>query len=282
MLYAFIRSSTNAKNDSIQIDLYMLFPIYLFIYLFLLYYFNNYILICFFSNKGYTGEISMENVHSSNLRKANLKRHYSSNLFSKSEFQNYTKFAVIRHPIDRVLSVYYNTQRDLRNKTAGQFGPTIESMFKGPLHLLNNSLTLSQMIQVITNRKYGHSLYGNRHWNPYSQSCSFCSINYDHIVRIETMNANSGDNDAAPIMKIFGYEGKDMNDLSVNRERSKDVQVLSTSKYFPQLRELSKDLLDALLERYSGDMELFGYGFNTTTYRTWCKIPVGNTGDTCC
>lgn len=231
-----------------------------------------------------------------NLTEVNLTEIYSRTTFHGSQwlrkypkYENYTKFVVIRHPLERILSAYFNSKRPRRAK--GEFGPTIKLFKKLLDYRKEETLSLPLFIEAIT--KTCLPLYTNQHWRPYMQACNFCQVEYDHIIRMETMGLSSSasnHNDAAPILNMLGYNGNMLSDVhrnnrnrSGNPQTNRNIPYDPTSRVLLEYKDVPQYLMDKLLDRYKYDLELFGYSFNVTTLRTACRIPV-NEGSklTCC
>lgn len=200
------------------------------------------------------------------------------------EYEDYTKFVVIRHPLERILSSYYNSKRSQKSHSKGEYGPTIRLFNKLMRSREQDTLSLSLFIEAITNPAMT-TLYNNVHWKPFTEACNFCEVAYDHIIRVETMAisaSGSNHNDAAPILRLLGYDGNILSDVRVNNRKA-DIPDDTTSRVLLEYKDVPKHLMEKLLDRYKYDMELFGYRFNAKTLRTACRIPVDNGASlTCC
>ena len=247
----------------------------------------KYLLLKADSDLNYT--ISLNQIHS-NIQTKNLKRTgiKGSQWFRRyPKYQNYTKFVVVRHPLERILSGYHNSIRSHKNHFKGVYGPTIK-LFKTFLNFQKlGTLSLSLFIEAITNPSIPH-LYNNQHWRPYMEACNLCEVSYDHIIRIETMGIST---DAMPILKLLGYDSNQLSDVHVNNgntnsqrtHQSNDTPQDTISKVLHEYKDVPKHLMQKLLNRYKSDLELFGYRFNTKTFTASCGIPVDEgSNQSCC
>ena len=186
-------------------------------------------------------------------------------------YDNHTKFIVVRHPMDRLVSAYYNVvnfKRGMADHT-----PEILKYYKVKKHIkiLNEkSLSFEQFLSDITNH---NGIYNDRHWNPISETCSICQVKYDYFLRLETIF-----DDFQPISSILGhphFKLKTYGALNGNTQRKRNIahdNSLNWSKYLPQYQKVSKMVLEKVLQRYQYDLNLFGYYFNSTTYIASCLI----------
>ena len=219
-------------------------------------------------------QLKLNGIHSHKLLKiANITHIKFDNL---KKVENYTTFTVIRHPFDRVLSAYYNTKRSVKYMEEGQYGPT-----KKVLGMTNNdTLSLSDFIKIVTNDSSPY--YRNTHWTPYSETCSFCDMNYDHIIKVETMS-QSPVNDASIILEKLGYSRNYLSQFQINKGIRSDDQTSSVlgQKVLAEFKTVPFYLIKRLLIRYKYDLNLFGYYFDANRMTTYCRIP-GENGDICC
>lgn len=216
---------------------------------------------------------------------------------------NYTKFIVIRNPFDRVYSAYLNTI----GKETGLPGPdkTIIN-FINQYNIQNGGyrhLTFSQFLGLILDNSSfeTESVRNDRHWRPITETCHVCEINYDYIIRLETIN-----HDAAPLLQILGYPedlllnnkvvlhaGSDtwgnvnyagnLNSSLHGRQNSSNIEQNKIgNKYIAAYKDIiGTDLYKKFLERYRFDIKLFGYDLDRYTLTTQCKTSL-NSGETCC
>ena len=186
-------------------------------------------------------------------------------------YENYTKFIVVRHPMDRLVSAYYN----LVNFTKGMADhtPNVVQYFKKSKHIkeLNQkTLSFDQFLGEIVQKS---GIYQDRHWNPISETCSICMVKYDYFFRLETIF-----DDFQPIASILGhphFELRNYGALNGNdkrRIRVTDKKGLNWYKHLPEYQNVSKEVMRQVFERYQYDLKLFGYHFNTSTFIASCSV----------
>ena len=191
------------------------------------------------------------------------------------EFGGYTKLLVVRHPVDRMISCYYNVKRFVEG--AGMHGPggevrrAIKAAFQ--LHQISD-LTLRQFVQFITNRTISGKHYDDRHFNSYSRTCRVCDVTYDHVLRVETM-----ERDARPIVEKLGFSAEYISAMKLSdntRVTTPTDKVVTSSrgvsKFLPELAELDGSLIELVLQRYQWDMRLFGYHMDVVTNVASCLL----------
>ena len=100
------------------------------------------------------------------------------------------------------------------------------------------------------------SEYFNHHWAQYSTSCHPCHIDYDYIVKFETMRE-----DAAYVLSKLGPHHQC---LEEKYPELFNFTQKSSSMYEKQFSTLSSQQINRLKEIYSIDFKLFGYDSKTT------------------
>ena len=160
---------------------------------------------------------------------------------------NYTKFMAVRHPIERLISLYrqklYTTPENPHSdchlcKSLGtrllkkyRANPSEESLVTG------RGVTQEEFFRhLIKNNEL------NEHWTEYSLLCHPCEINYDYILKTETMDVDA----AQVIRRVYNST---LPFLESNPTNVSHVTKTRVSE------EVNRDLL----KRYDIDMDLFGY-----------------------
>ena len=164
-------------------------------------------------------------------------------------------FSFVRHPFERLVSSYKDK---VLGKDGDFFRTTYPVVYKS---WYKNNHSFPSFVDLILN-KYKSIKIPNVHWNPISDACKYCDIEYDVIGRMETFS-----DDVRYIIRKNHLE-KDlpssMAAVSENAAKLKTSKV--TAEYFSQL---SNDQIKDLHELYRMDFELFGYNastyFNTNT-----------------
>ena len=181
--------------------------------------------------------------------------------------KNYKKAIVVRHPLDRLRSCYYNKFVHARHISTLQYNNAIR---KYRVNKKDKSPTMrfDEFVKYVLYNKQ------DNHWKTIQDSCLPCVVKYDYIMRIETL-----------------YE--DLNDFTVNilnrspNEVYTDIyhpgkykkNIQSDVKHQPEYRLVDDNTLDELLERYEQDMKMFGYHYDQTSQNATCG---GSGSPQCC
>ena len=208
----------------------------------------------------------------SRLRKAGIT--FTS---SASIFKHYTKFLIVRNPLDRILSAYYN----IVNKEPGGLGPQdfVITAITKRFNTNNKNLTFAQFVDFLTDKTHqiSASILYDRHFDTYAHACKLCDIDYDYVIRYETMAT-----DSKPILKALGFpEDYFLKADTVHKGSRAHRQFGSGVSYLKEYLDLNQSQLDKLLQRYQIDMRLFGYKFNEKFGIASCKMEDMLNG-TCC
>ena len=197
-------------------------------------------------------------IHTKRMDEANISVRQS---YDDNKFKDYTKFIVVRHPLDRVLSAYYNI---IDRKSS--LGPSLKPI-KAILSMHNTSiqeLTLSQFVEFLTLSNYPkqlNPLLFDKHWDTYYNLCDVCSIEYDYVVYFEDMAV-----DGKHVLRALGWpEDHVTRAPKINQRTIRGQQSGPYSVRFPEYGQLNPELLAKLLKLYEVDMELFGYTFDVDT-----------------
>ena len=89
--------------------------------------------------------------------------------------------------------------------------------------------------------------------------------------------------DSKLILPLLQVEENDLNEATGNVYNRKNTSNKTTTfnNILRLLSQLPKEKLQALVARYSLDMQLFGYKFNTTSLEASCEIRRSD-GTFCC
>ena len=108
------------------------------------------------------------------------------------KLQTYTKFIVVRHPFDRLLSAYRDKAFPnlLNGKIHGYYYKIKKSVLRRSRHILTAQ---ERQSYVPTFEEFAQHvlLTSNIHWNSYAFRCDPCHINYDYIIRLETLSTDN-------------------------------------------------------------------------------------------
>ncbi len=156
----------------------------------------------------------------------------------RERFQDYRKVILVRHPLQRLVSAYY------------------QIVVKGMNHLGKGIHNISQFI---TERVLAMD---NVHWLDYQKACHPCVMDYDLVLKTESLR-----NDIPHLNDVMGagsnaiYPEENLN-LYYMPLQEEEGSYSSGFKYDKILRKLQRDktqLFEKVLEKYKPDMKMFGY-----------------------
>lgn len=156
----------------------------------------------------------------------------------------YTKLIVVRHPFDRLVSAYVDKIR-----TTHPFLTAAKKIYedgligKGP----NGTFTFREFVNIILKQPVEK---WDEHWAPFTALCRPCSMRYDVIAKVETL-----DEDLKALLPRIGLSGWSLPERNV-KTRSNDSRQQAVAQH---LLELSRQQLLQLHAIYMYDFELFGY-----------------------
>ncbi|XP_063700270.1 carbohydrate sulfotransferase 11 [Culicoides brevitarsis] len=171
---------------------------------------------------------------------------------------NYTRFIVVRHPFERLLSAYRNKlegdlpsaqyfQSRIGRLIVKNFRPhaTNESLIRG------NDVTFNEFVQYLLtpelSRSYLANSSANEHWESISQLCFPCIFRYNVISKYETIV-----DDAALLLEKIHVTNVT---FPIGQKTSGTSEKLI--KYYSAL---PLHMLSKLKNLYETDFKLFGYG----------------------
>ena len=165
---------------------------------------------------------------------------------------NYRSFVFVRHPLDRVLSAYqdkFMRYSRFHGTYREYYAPQILRRFRPGATEAEiqegKGVTFKEFaLYVIDQHRNGRHM--NIHWRPFWDLCRPCQRHYDFIGKIETM-----DTDADYVFRT--YLGQ-TNPPKFPRRNAKWSQ--NALRHFQQL---DQNELDALIDVYKKDFEIFGY-----------------------
>ena len=184
-----------------------------------------------------------------------------------STLQHYTKFLVVRDPMQRILSAYYDKLRD--DTPLLPFLRVMREYFNR-----TDTVPFSDFVHFLTDP--GYHLQYNIHWKSYNRLCSPCNIQYDYILRLETMEYDQ--NHILPLLRMNTKRPLPKLNLSPN---SNIMDTNHKQDHLDEYWSVEESQLRDLLQRYYIDRTIFGYQYNMATRRSYCSIRAKN-GDTCC
>ncbi|XP_077493079.1 carbohydrate sulfotransferase 11-like isoform X2 [Amblyomma americanum] len=158
---------------------------------------------------------------------------------------SFTKVIIVRHPFERLVSAYLNKVRTTRPYVWGA-----KRMYKrgfvgsGP----NGTFTFAEFVENILKEPVTS---WDPHWAPYTPRCQPCTMRYDIIGKVETIDA-----DLQHLLPKIGLAGWSFPRKNAKSRTHEHESKESSMRYFA---ELSRQQVLQLYAIYMYDFELFGY-----------------------
>ena len=171
---------------------------------------------------------------------------------------NYFKFLVVRHPFDRLMSTFHEKFDGNPLNYATFYSDVVEEHFGD--YMARDSrdrilVNVSQFLELVATEPIR---FYDRHWKSYHRYCHPCSIQYDHVVYLETL-----EDDIGTVMDHFKNLIGTKSVLSYhNMKRNASDRLEEVYRVFSDLRP---EIMARLMYIYEPDFDVFGYTWNQTT-----------------
>ena len=187
---------------------------------------------------------------------------------SLNTIEGYRRFAVIRNPFDRFVSVYNHLIAKPNRYVARR---KIEKWSKqNP----SNATLFRRFTKAVLDG------VANEHWTRQTVRCDFEAAQYDDVIRIESFK-----HDFEPLVTDYLKSNWSVVFTTTgNVRRSNKTALLQTSitpRYLPIFQEVPRAELLQLKDFYRDDFRLFGYDFDVDTLMASCSIRTAD-GRVCC
>ena len=193
------------------------------------------------------------------------------------KLQTYTKFIVVRHPFDRLLSAYRDKAFPnlLNGKIHGYYYKIKKSVLRRSRHILTAQ---ERQSYVPTFEEFAQHVLvtSNIHWNSYAFRCDPCHINYDYIIRLETLTTDSQLFLGDVYPEVSALPTSNSYRIAQSNKTSNDQ-----SKTLKEFSELRTSTFNKITDKFQGELQLFGYKFNAQTQEAICAMSI-NASYTCC
>ena len=143
---------------------------------------------------------------------------------NSNNLKNYFKFLMVRHPLQRLASAYMD--RIVNVKKSNQ---TFETFLRGA-------------------SRFAHT---NPHWSPFINTCHPCSIHYDYIAHLETVQED------LPII-LTRLNITDIAHIFSHSGRGSTKSLMYKGMY----TNISKSVLQNIFIKFQPDADMFGYSFD--------------------
>ncbi|XP_018353081.1 PREDICTED: carbohydrate sulfotransferase 11-like [Trachymyrmex septentrionalis] len=159
------------------------------------------------------------------------------------------KFLIVRHPLERLLSAYRDKLEHMQNREYyyKRFGRRIVLKYRESGNTTRLEPTFTEFLQFIVNEKYF-----DEHWVPYYRTCEPCMINYDYIIKFETLDRDQN----------FFIQDANLNGYLYETNYPRNINPLGTTtrKILNEyIKEIPRSLLNEVYKIYENDYKLFNY-----------------------
>ena len=184
----------------------------------------------------------------------------------KTRLQGFTKFIVVRNPFTRLVSAYRNKiLQPARHKFRKRLKSYLQSIKSAEFHKEYPSFE-SFIKLVLSDSKFAN----NVHWNNYFERSHPCQVDYDYILKLETMQNDLKVliSNAYTDVDYRIYQNLHRNPTSKLEEQDRDLSVTQHHFVLKMYNEVDPVLLKQLADKYKYETLGFGYGFNISL-STW-------------
>ena len=197
------------------------------------------------------------------------------------DLEKYTKFVVFRHPMDRLLSAYHD--KAFIHKTKD--GRVI--IYKKYEAIVKYSMKKQNFKRPYSKKKIRSHFVpfvdfvefmlenDDKHWQSYAKKCGLCHIDYDFIMRTESLEPDSG------FFLSKYYPTTSMLPSFNHLQQGNISQHFVHEETLNEFDALNAILINRVMKKYQLDFEMLGYDFDTESYTATCEMNLPG-GDTCC
>ena len=184
----------------------------------------------------------------------------------KELLRNYTKVVVVRNPFDRLRSCYYNKFVYYKHIGIREYVKAIKRYRIDPGDK-NRTMHFDEFIQYILHAR------GDVHWETVDQSCSPCHVNYDVIMKAETL-AQDLEAFCTSTLERSSCEGLYTGVYHPGRYRKERTLSPLGGVYvshIPEFSTVSDVDIESVKRKYVEDLNMFGYTFDSDSFNASCS-----------
>lgn len=175
--------------------------------------------------------------------------------FVKEGVGNYTKFIFVRHPFERLVSAYESKfgstviddryQRGVGTNIIRKYrqNPTAISLEKG------DDVTFVEFVNFIIDKWKLPKERMDAHWLSAIELCFPCSIEYDFIGKVETLEQDVS----------FLLQKLNETDLIPSFQEKQKAPNTTQSVWRQTMKQLNQQQMEDLISIYAADFQIFGY-----------------------
>ena len=181
----------------------------------------------------------------------------------RKKLKRYYKFLVVRHPLDRLVSAY--TDKFLNQDGYKDWYENMKIIIKARYRDDDADQNATITFREFLNYAADSDSIRDRHWLSYQYLCGPCVIDYDYVVKVESL-----EQDVSYLMpKVFNEYG-----VSALPEAHSHRSASHARKGYKELREFfnvtKQEALRLMDGPYQWDLPMFGYRFDAETGRATC------------
>lgn len=173
-------------------------------------------------------------------------------MFNFQKLSKTKRFLIVRHPLERLLSAYRDKLEHMQGREYyyKRFGRRIALKYRqSGGNATRLEPTFAEFLRFIA-----HEKYFDEHWAPYYRTCEPCALNYDYILKVETLDRDQ--NFLIQDTKLFNYL------YEVRHPGNINPYGATTRKTLDQyITGIPRSLLDQIYKIYENDYKLFNYSF---------------------
>ena len=130
-------------------------------------------------------------LHRNDIGKYGLQKmeHLNSTVDILYRLENYYKFLVVRHPLERLYSGYVDKLHGSNKYYELQLGTKIVKLFRNKpsnSSLINgDDVTFDEFVKWVILTLNSKNMYKDPHWQTFTSLCHPCAISYDYIAKLE-------------------------------------------------------------------------------------------------
>ena len=202
---------------------------------------------------------------------ASIKKYGLNEMPYNDNLSNYTKFMVVRHPMDRLLSSYRDKMRG-GDVTFNGYAKSVVQQFREDRTNIDMFPTFQEFISLVLSSL---PLAGNPHWSKYFYKCDPCRIEYDYVLKLETMDHDMD----MMLSKVFHKELQYITERKLNSFSSAQKVTTNFRHHLRQYENVSKEHIAALVRKFEHESDFFGYSFDEDTLEADCCTAQNSAGE---
>ncbi len=231
--------------------------------------------------------LARANVHNIPLlASSNLPLFYRLNVEEQEQrIRDYFSFMNVRHPFERLISVYKDKilqlDTDLPMIVVNVLKKRRPVVFKDPQMNLSLHANKREFARYARQKHtptfkefaewFALANISNDHWRTVQASCHPCSMDWNAVLRIETMQSNSSvvlSKLASDLENLTQVPVKHSNQALTDRQTA----FSHTYKILVNYTDVAAWATSKILDYYEMDMDMFGYKWDDQTHTAFCSI----------